>query len=297
MWAGIQNNKFQKRVDRLKKIDTHLHFWDLGNKFNNWVLYQTDSSELKKNFLPDALFIDDTLYGVVHIEAHDSAISTINEIKWLSGIMQKYPYVKYAHIAFADITLPYDEFSQIINEIKQHAQVKGIRHILSHSPRYKYNPCDEDISNHKNILGNLQCLMQNKLIFDCQMYPYQLQNILPHIIYSGVTCIIDHCALPAWDNMHDYDLWQKLVIELGQVRHIYLKLSGLDMFKPEEEFAGIVDFCLEHIPYERLMYGSNYPVSFTNNYNYWFDFLNTAIKNAAIKEKIFLNNAANVFFN
>jgi len=280
----------------LNKIDTHLHFWDLNKKINNWVINQTDSLDLKKNFLPDSLLTDSSIVGVVHVEAHDSEVPTIQEIQWLDSIMEKHQNIKYAHIAYVDITLPLSEFARIIHEIKQYSCVKGIRHILTHNPKYPYSPCDEDLSEHKNIQANLDYLQQNNLIFDCQMYPYQLHKFLPFIIKSGVTCVIDHFALPAWDNKEDHELWQQLIIKLGKINHVYMKLSGLDMFKLESEFEEVVNFCLQNIPDNRLMYGSNYPVSYTNEPNYWCNYLNTTIKNNATKEKIFLNNALALFF-
>lgn len=280
----------------MKFIDTHLHFWDLSNKINSWVLDQTDSHALKQNFLPDTLFANKELVGVVHVEAHDSSVPTLEEVVWLSNIMQNHKGVKYAHIAFADITLPLVQFAATIDEIKEYSCIKGVRHILSHTPKYKYNPCNEDISGHKNILANLQYLKQNNLIFDCQMYPYQLYNVLPHIIKSGVKCVVDHFALPAWDNHHDQQLWQNLIIELAKIRHISLKLSGLDMFQVEARFADIIDFCLSHFSSEQLLFASNYPVSYTNNYNYWYNYLNSHITDNNLKQRILLGNAADLFF-
>jgi L-fuconolactonase len=280
----------------LKKIDTHLHFWDLDNKINNWVITQTDNLDLKKNFLPNQLFTDSSILGIVHIEAHDSHAPTTWEIQWLTPLMEKHQNIKYAHIAYVDITSPSTEFTKIINQLKQYTCVKGIRHILSHHPKYKYSPCDEDMSEHKNIQANLNCLKQNNLIFDCQMYPYQLHKFLPFIIKSGVSCVVDHFGLPAWDNKKDHELWQQLIVGLGKIDHVYIKLSGLDMFKPETEFGEVLDFCLQNIPDTRLMYGSNYPVSYTNEPNYWCNYLNTFIKNDILKEKIFLSNALALFF-
>ena len=138
------------------------------------------------------------LYGVVHIEAHDSAASTITEIKWLHELMEKNSALKYRHIACVNLTLPEANFVSIIKQIKEYKNVRGVRHILTYNPNFSYNPCNEDLSNHSNVLANLTCLAKNNLIFNCQMYPYQINTILPAIIKSNVITIIDHLALPAW---------------------------------------------------------------------------------------------------
>ncbi|MCC2625259.1 MAG: amidohydrolase [Burkholderiales bacterium] len=284
----------------MKLIDTHLHFWDLNNNINNWVLRQTNAPFFNKNYLPEMQpkICDNELYGVVHVEAHDSAVTTITEIKWLDSIMKGNESLKYRHIAFADITLPITEFSTLIKQIKDYKKVIGIRHILSNNPKFDYSPCGEDLSSNSNIMQNLKYLAQNNLIFDCQMYPYQIQNIIPAITSSNVTTIIDHLALPAWnqDNDEDHKVWQQTIKNLSLLKNIFIKMSGLDMFKQEAEFDTVVNYCLENFPIEQLMYGSNYPVSFTHDYNYWYNYLNKLNLSADEKEQIFFKNAHALFF-
>lgn len=281
----------------MKIIDTHLHFWDLGNKINSWVLRQTEQPFFNKSYLPESLFNIAKLDGIVHIEAHDSTIPTLTEIEWLNTIMQKNKGVKYAHIAFADITLPNNKFCAIIDQIMQYQCVKGIRHILSHHPNYQYNPCDEDLSEHINIQDNLSYLSKNNLIFNCQMYPYQLSKFIDFVEIAQVKCIVDHMALPVWNNQNDCQIWKNVVIKLSKMNNVFIKLSGLDMFKHESEFTEIINYCINNVPHNRLLYGSNYPVSCNSKYTLWQKHLNKLIHVEEDKELIFFENANNLFFN
>ena len=280
-------------------IDAHLHFWDLSNKMNSWVSRQENSPFLNKNYLPDTVVgnCSENLVGVIHIEAHDSATPTIAEIKWLDTTMKNNP-LKFRHIAFADITLPNPEFCNIIDQIKEYSNVIGIRHILSHHPSFSYSPCDEDLSKDSNIQANLSYLAKNKLIFDCQMYAYQINNILPEIINSGVTCIVDHLALPAWkqENDADHQQWKDTIIKLATLKNIFIKVSGLDMFQVREHFDNVIQYCLDTFPINRLVYGSNYPVSFNHDYNYWYNYLNKLHLSGLEKEQLFYKNALTLFF-
>lgn len=117
---------------------------------------------------------------------------------------------------------------------------------------------------------------------------------MPLIIESKVTCIIDHMALPAWDNQNDYDLWQRVILKLGKIDNLFIKLSGLITFQEQNKFKNIIQFCLDHISADKLLYGSNYPVSFTNDYNFWRSYLNTIVLSE--KEKLFYSNAKQLFF-
>ncbi len=284
----------------MRVIDTHIHFWDLANNINNWVS-RVNKPYLLKNHLPDMIIknFKAQLHGVVHIEAHDYAIPTTYEINWLSRIMKTIPNLKYSHIAFADITLPKSEFAKIIDNLIVCKKVSGIRHILSHNPKFDYSPCDADLSQNANITENLNYLASTQLIFDCQMYPYQIDNILPAIKNSGVICIIDHLALPAWekDGDKDHNTWQHTIAELAKLKNVFIKVSGIDMFRQDHEFDNVLDFCFKIIPSSNLIYGSNYPVSFNHDYNYWYNYLNTFNLSDSKKEQIFMKNANSIFFN
>lgn len=283
----------------MKLIDTHLHFWDLTKNINTWIPKEVDSPFLNKNYLPEDVTnsCSEQLVGVIHIEAHDSAIHTLVEIKWLDQVMQNQS-LKFKHIAFVDITLESPQFCSLIDQIREFKQVIGIRHILSHNPKFSYSPCDKDLSHNPNIQANLNYLAQNNLIFDCQMYPYQINNILPAIISSNVTCIIDHLALPAWRDSNDqnHQLWQNLIVKLAQLDNVHIKVSGLDMFQPRKNFDKTIMYCFDNFPIDRLMYGSNYPVSFNDDYNYWFNYLNGLELSQIEKDQLFFKNAANLFF-
>lgn len=281
----------------MKVIDTHVHFWELENKINSWVLRQSNP-DLWHDYLPGTMINRSThdLLGVVHVEAHDSAVSTIKEVEWLQNKMQDQK-IQYKHIAFADITLLYTEFKNIIDQLNLFNNVVGIRHILSFNPKFSYNPNDYDLSSHENIARNLEYLAQNNLIFDCQVYAHQIKNILPAIVKSNVTTVIDHMLLPAWHKLNDEDckLWQETILELAKHKNIYMKLSGLDLFQSPSDFDFAVIYCLEKFPNERLIYGSNYPVSCNNDYNSWVDYLVKINYPLHKREQIFYENARKLF--
>lgn len=279
----------------MKIIDTHLHFWELENHINSWVMRQANKN-LQKNYLPENVInnSNNELVGVVHVEAHDSAIPTIKELKWLAEKMQK-SSLQYKHIAFADLTLPHSEFANIITQIKLFVNVVGIRHILSYTTKFSYNPNDIDASNNDNIEGNLAYLAKNNLIFDCQVYAHQMKNILPAIKNSNVTTVIDHMLLPAWNEYKDCKLWQEMITQVSSLENVHLKLSGLDMFQHENNYDLVLKHCLEEFPNNRLIYGSNYPVSFNHDYNAWYNYLVTLELSNLEKENIFYKNAMKLF--
>lgn len=274
-------------------IDAHIHFWDLKYGINSWVINQLNT-KLKKDFLP---YKDKNRIGVIHVEAHDSVVPTIKEIEWLAKLMSA-TCIEYKHIAFADITQQPQDFAFAIDAIKDYPSVVGIRHILAHNQRVKYNPCLKDLSNNKNISENLLYLAENNLCFNCQIYPQQLDNILPKIKSSGVITLIDHMFLPVWMNINDQEgkMWSNAIYEIACIDNVYLKFSGLDMLQNEDKFKSVAHECLARFPVERILFGTNFPVSFTDDCNYWYKFVDHLIPTKKDKDMIFYKNALNLFF-
>jgi L-fuconolactonase len=273
-------------------IDSHIHFWDLNNKMNSWVLNQP-RSELHRNYLPWA----NDKYKFIHIEAHDSKVSTLIEIQWLAKLMNQVNGI-YKHIAFADITQSPLSFAATIDSLKPFAQVVGIRHILAHNQDCQYSPCALDLSSNSNIGDNLHYLASKKLIFNCQIFPEQLDHIIDSIKSSKVTTIIDHMFLPIWQNINDSvaKVWIRALDKISLLPNVYLKLSGLDMLQPQGRFNNIVKQCLNHFPVDRMLYGSNFPVSCNNDYTYWYEYLKTIITLPEEQNKLFYANACSLFF-
>ncbi|MEN9391081.1 MAG: hypothetical protein RL017_378 [Pseudomonadota bacterium] len=273
-------------------IDAHIHFWDLNNKINSWVLNQP-RAELHRNYLPWTK----NNYQFVHIEAHDANISPVQEIEWLATEMNKING-SYKHIAFVDITQAPLRFAAIINKLKTFDQVVGIRHILAYQQQSQYNPCNRDLSSNRNIGNNLLYLANNELIFNCQIFPHQLINLLAPLKYSGVTTVIDHMFLPLWQDINDSNgiLWTKALDLIANLPNVYLKLSGIDMFQPEAIFTNTMQQCLQRFPVARMLYGSNFPVSFTSDYDFWYNFIKQLIKLPEEQNQIFYANAFNLFF-
>jgi predicted TIM-barrel fold metal-dependent hydrolase len=127
-------------------------------------------------------------------------------------------------------------------------------------------------------------------IFECQAYPYQIEKLLPMIEDLKLPTMIEHLALPAWHDHKQKWLWQSIVNKIEQNPYVYIKLSAIDMFQPRENFSFILDQVFEKIS-NRCVYGSNYPVSFTQNYNYWFDYLNQYPFTQNERRQIFYGNA------
>lgn len=270
----------------MKIIDTHVHFWELSNNINTWVLLA--DKKLQKNFSPNHLNAD----YFVHIEAADSKVDTLNEINWLD---ENFSDKKMQYIANIDYFKSLDAFKNEVDRLKKHPKIKGFRHILSHHKNASYSPMDHD-NLPNDFEEKLKILAKNNLIFECQMYPQQINNALEIIINSNVKTVIEHFGLPLCHNETDMIKWQKMINNISQHENIYLKLSGFFMLNDNEtDCKKALNYIFEKIPASRLCYGSNYPVCNTDHYSYWYELLKDYAPEE-MHDDIFYNTAKKIYF-
>ena len=69
------------------------------------------------------------------------------------------------------------------------------------------------------------------------------------------------------------------------------------MFGEIEQMHDVIEPCLKYFGVDRCLFGSNHPVSYTNEYNYWHDQLCTLISNEKDQTKIFHQNTLDAYSN
>ncbi len=246
----------------MKFIDTHVHFWDLAQRINDWV---ENEPSLKRNFiLSDYLSNNPKPEAIITVEAANGKDS-LKEAKWIEQFITNNSYgIKIKHIAFIDILQSSQEF---INNLQSYIKlpiVIGFRHILSYSSSSRYSPAAFDFTKNTKLLSNfntnLAILKDNDYIFNCQMYPDQLLKVQDLIIKSGVRCIVDHCGLPILTNKLNYLLWLNM-LKYYKDSGIKFKLSGFDINNNELYHDEIISTMLDGLHSTQLVYGSNYPLT------------------------------------
>ncbi|BCD90936.1 amidohydrolase [Francisella halioticida] len=265
-------------------IDSHIHFWDLKNGYNNWV----KDTNLPNLVIPEDLNAD----AFVHIEAHNEISDPLCEYKWLkSEFIDRNIKV----IAFADFTLDLPSFEKKIITLKKYKNIVGVRQIMSKTSKSSYSPFCKNIPG--DLGDKLRVLKQNNLVFEAQMYPEQFLAILDSVDSSQVTMSIEHFGLPIFSDNESLYKWYNLIKECTKNNNWKLKLSGFDLNNYFLHINKALDFVFENIKDTQLCYGSNFPVSHQNDYSFWHNFLYKYINDDKISENVFKNVAQEVYFN
>jgi len=267
----------------MKIIDSHIHFWDINNGYNDWV----KATDLPKLVTPELVKAD----KYVHIEAHIDTCDPLCEYEWL---LSKFPDKSIKVVAFADFTLDIVDFEKKIMHLTSSHNVVGVRHIMSKTNKSKYSPFGKEIP--ADFEAKLRVLKKYNIIFEAQMYPEQFLPLLDNISKSEVDMVIEHFGLPIYGRNNNLDSWHKFIKICAQNPNWTLKLSGFDLNNDMLDVTKALDYIFENISESKLCYGSNFPVSSQNDYKFWQSFLFQYINNDNISKQVFENVAHRVYF-
>ena len=255
-------------------IDTHHHLWDLENNPYPWLKEDVghfigDYSAIRKTFL-----ISDFLRGAdglplrksVHIQAEwDHDTDPVGETAWLQGVADDPASngMPHAIIAYADLSDPAVE--GVLERHAQHANWRGIRHMLNWSNEPKFQFAESDgLMDDPQWRSGFKLLAKFDVSFEIQIWPWQLQEAarLAHDI-PEVPVTLGHTAMPIGRSPAELREWRKGLEALGSAPNISAKISALGMLDTRWTTESIAPFVLDAIDIlgvDRCMFASNFPV-------------------------------------
>ena len=133
-------------------IDSHIHFWDLANGYNNWV----KDTNLPSLVTPVNLDAD----AFVHVEAHSNKFNPLCEYNWLKA---NFPQKNIKVVVAADFTQSIEIFRREMQKLSKVDGIVGVRQIMSKTIKTSYSPFDKDIP--KDLKEKLSILKEYELVF------------------------------------------------------------------------------------------------------------------------------------
>ncbi len=144
--------------------------------------------------------------------------------------------------------------------------LKGVRHIVQAEP-------DPEFMLRKDFQNGIQNLAQFGLTYDILVYPHQLAAaVLLARAFPDQKFVLDHIAKPKITEGLDRG-WVDQIKELALNPNVSCKVSGMvtetKNFKwRQEDFSPFIEVVLEAFGWQRVLYGSDWPVCLLGgNYN------------------------------
>ena len=232
-------------------IDSHQHFWNYNPERDTWI--DESMQALKKNFLPENLkpiLIDNGIDGCISVQADQS----YDETEFLLECASNNKFIK-GVVGWVDLCSP--DLEKKLKRYSTDKKFKGVRHIVqSESKEYLLR---------KDVQAGISKLSNFNLTFDLLVTPIQLQSAIKLVkTFPDQKFVLDHIAKPRISEPLS-KTWVNDIINLSKQDNVFCKISGLVTETKgynflEADFLPFLDIIFQYFGFDRIMYGSDWPV-------------------------------------
>lgn len=276
----------------LKIIDTHQHLWDTSNLEYPWLdgfdlLAKRYTAQDYREAIGDLNVIKS-----VHVEGDPAETDVVKEVEWLTQIAETDGMIG-AIAAAAPLEKPNAE--AILEKLSGFGLVVGIRRMAWHHPDPQFYASPE-------LINGVKLLSKFDLSFELCANHTQLPAAIALVKATpDVRHALNHCGGPDIKG-GQFEPWATHIRELAAFENIHCKVSGIVTTASEnwtrEELKPYIRHLVEAFGYERLMFGSDWPVcTLAATYQEWVAALLWAIEDAsdAEKNRLFYENASEFY--
>jgi L-fuconolactonase len=236
-------------------IDAHQHFWQFSQPFDYSWMDAPELAKIKRDFLPVDLAERIQKVGVdktVFVQTQHN----VQENRWALGLAAENDFIA-GVVGWVDLAS--EQCEEQLSEFKDNPKFVGIRHITQDEP-------DDDFAIRPDIIRGMKVLQKHQVPFDLLFFVKHLKHAatlareLPEL-----PMVIDHLAKPRIKD-HALDDWIDNFKAAAKFPNVSCKLSGMVTeadwanWKPSD-LKPYVETALEAFGPERLMFGSDWPVS------------------------------------
>jgi L-fuconolactonase len=271
-------------------VDSHQHFWQVGRFDYPWM--SSEVEVLYQDYLPSQLepiLVANGVAQTVLVQASNS----VAESRWLLTLADENSFIA-GVVGWANLMDP--GVDSQLKELISHPKFKGIRHLVESEPA-------DDWLTQPVVLQGLRQLADNDLSYDLLVHTRHL----PHARTVAERCpnlrlVIDHMAKPPIAR-GEFKEWSQHLAPLAAFKNVHCKLSGLVTEAnwstwQTDDLRPYIDYVLELLGPERLMFGSDHPVCLlASSYERVLESFLEILKdlNDDQRTRIFAQNATNFY--
>lgn len=249
-------------------VDAHHHFWNPDRIAQPWLTGKFEA--LARPFEPPDLEPSRRAAGVAQTVLVQSAASDadtdymfelVARVDWVAGVV--------AWVKLDDHAATRDRLDQLAAQPK----LRGFRHLIHQEP-------DPHWILRREVGSGLALVEEAQLVLDLPAeFPNHLEDV-PELArrHPALVLVIDHLAKPPRAS-GAFELWREQLAAAAEHPNVFAKVSGLDT---GADLAAVVEAAVSSFGAERLLFGSDWPVSLlTGSYPDVVARTVAAIRNAA----------------
>jgi L-fuconolactonase len=270
-------------------IDSHQHFWIYDQEKDSWITPEME--KIRRNFLPadlEPVLKANGVDGCIAVQSGQSAAET----EFLLQQAEANDFIK-GVVGWIDLRA--ENIYDRLEVYSQFEKLKGFRHIVQAEPN--------DFLVQPDFIRGVRQLTAFNFAYDILVYPTQLEASYMFVKQlPNVRFVLDHMAKP-YIKKGEIETWAKDIKKLAELPNVSCKISGMvteadwNNWK-SEDFNPYLDVVFEAFGTNRLLFGSDWPVSLiAADYGAVKDILSGYISKLSKTEqkKIWGDNAVKVY--
>lgn len=248
------------------KIDTHHHLWEFQTDDYAWMLNE-GLDPLRHNFLPPEL------KGVLDEAGVDGAVvvqvrQEDKENEWMLELAEAHAFML-GVVGWVPLT---DEkaAAELLEKYADREKFLGVRHIVQEEP-------DDNYILREDFNRGITAMKKHELVYDILIFEKHLKQTIAFVDkHPDQFFVLDHIAKPRIKD-DAREPWATLLHELAKRENLVCKLSGVSTEADhknwtEQQLQPYMETALDAFGADRLMFGSDWPVSLlATNYKEWHD--------------------------
>lgn len=235
------------------KLDAHQHFWEYNVAEYGWI--GEEMKTIRQSFLPEnlePLLVQSGLDGCIAVQARQS----LTETEWLLQLADRHECIK-GVVGWVDLCS--DEVRNQLELFASKPYLKGVRHVIQDEPDLDY-VLREDFQRGISLLKEYD--LAYDLLVSKEQLPYAVELVKT---FPEQRFVLDHLAKPDIKS-GIISPWKEALESLAAQPNACCKLSGMVTeadwanWTPKD-FTAYLNIAIEAFGAERLMFGSDWPVS------------------------------------
>ncbi len=261
-----------------ERIDSHHHLWRYDKSEYGWI--GEDMSLLARDYLPEHLrpeLVESGIQGTVAVQARQ----TLAETRFLLDFAEEFEFIR-GVVGWAPIATA--EFLEVLEQLKGHKKLKGLRHILQDEP-------DDQFILRVDFNSGIGLLKRYSLVYDILIYAKHLPAAISFVDrHPSQIFVLDHIGKPRI-RAGEIEPWRTNLQSLARRENVFCKLSGIvtEADWKNWQIADLrpyLDVVLGAFGATRLMVGSDWPVCLlASTPKKWFSTLKEFLRPLSVSER------------
>ncbi len=234
------------------RIDSHQHYWNPDLLKYSWMA--PGPHPLRRIYLPADLeptLTQNTFDGSVVVQA----AQVPEEATWLLNLASQHKSIL-GVVAWVD--LKDANIGKMLDQLQKHPKFVGVRHLIHDEPDVRWMLQAE-------VIRGLKELERRKVPYDLLVRPPHLPYV-PALLdkVPDLPMVVDHIAKPHIKE-GIFDGWAQDMERIAKHPNLYCKISGMITEADHknwksEQLSPYVQHVLKVFSFDRLMFGSDWPV-------------------------------------